>query len=83
VLRALDDLGLRWPDDVSVIGFDDAEWAEAVSPPLTVLAQPVQDLGRTACELLLRALRGQGGRPEHRWLPSTLIERASVGPPPR
>ncbi len=82
VLQALDDLGLRWPDDVSVIGFDDAEWAEAVSPPLTVLAQPVQDLGRTACELLLRALRSPGGPPEHRWLPTSLVERASVGPPP-
>ena len=83
VLQALDELGLRWPDDVSVIGFDDADWTEAVSPPLTVLAQPVQDIGRTACELLLRRLRGHDGRPEHRWLPTSLVERASVGPPRR
>jgi DNA-binding LacI/PurR family transcriptional regulator len=83
VLQALEELRLRWPDDVSVIGFDDADWTEAVSPPLTVLAQPVQDIGRTACELLLRRLRGHDGRPEHRWLPTCLVERASVGPPPR
>ena len=83
VLQAMDDLGLRWPDDVSIVGFDDAEWTEVVSPPLTVLAQPVLDLGRTACELLLHRLRGRDGRPEHRWLPTRVVERASVGPPPR
>jgi LacI family transcriptional regulator len=83
VLQGLDELGLRWPQDVSVIGFDDADWTEAVSPPLTVVAQPVQDIGRTACELLLRRLRGHDGRPEHRWLPTSLVERASVGSPPR
>jgi LacI family transcriptional regulator len=67
-----------------VIGFDDADWTEAVFPPLTVLAQPVQDIGRTACELLLRRLHGHDGPPEHRWLPTSLVERASVGrPPPR
>jgi DNA-binding LacI/PurR family transcriptional regulator len=82
VLQALDELGLRWPDDVSVIGFDDADWAEAVFPPLTVLAQPVQDIGRTACELLLRRVDGYDGPPEHRWLPTSLVERASVGRPP-
>lgn len=82
VLRALDDLGLRWPTDLSVVGFDDAEWIEALSPPLTVLAQPVYDLGRTAGELLLRRLADGAGRPEHHWLPTSIVERDSVGPPP-
>jgi LacI family transcriptional regulator len=54
-----------------------------VSPPLTVLSQPVQDIGRTACELLLRRLKGHDGPPEHRWLPTSLVERASVGQPRR
>jgi LacI family transcriptional regulator len=81
ILQALEELALRWPEDVSVIGFDDADWTEAVLPPLTVLAQPVQEIGRTACELLLRRLGGHDGRTEYHWLPTSLVERASVGPP--
>ena len=54
VLLALRRLGKHCPDEVSVIGFDDAEWAEVVSPPLSVVRQPVYEIGVKACELCWR-----------------------------
>lgn len=83
VLSALRELGLRCPTDVSVLGFDDADWAEVVSPPLSVLRQPVYEIGVKACELLLRRVEGWGGRPAQHRLKGRLIERESIAPPPR
>lgn len=82
VLQGLADLGVTCPAKVSVIGFDDADWAEAVSPPLTVVAQPVHRIGEVAGELLLARLAGHSRRPVHRRLPTTFIERSSTAPPP-
>ncbi|HEY0944480.1 MAG TPA: LacI family DNA-binding transcriptional regulator [Opitutaceae bacterium] len=48
--------GLRIPDDVALIGFDDLPWAEALDPPLTVVRQPAYEVGRAAAELLLKRL---------------------------
>ena len=81
VLVGLRDLGLRCPDDVSVVGFDDADWAEVVSPPLTVFSQPVYEIGVKACELLLDGVEGQQRDPAEHRLQGRLIERASVGAP--
>jgi len=83
VLQAFAALGVRCPHDVSLIGFDDADWAEAVSPPLSVVAQPVYEIGATACERLLARIAGDERRPAHRKLRTTYIERASTAPPPR
>ena len=80
-LQALRELGLRCPDDVSLLGFDDAEWADVVSPPLTVVAQPVYDIGARAAELLIGRVRGETRRPIHERMPTSIIERDSVGPP--
>lgn len=82
VLVALRELGVRCPEDVSLLGFDDAEWAEVVSPPLTVMRQPVYEIGVRACQLLLDRAEGGGGRPAQHRLKGRLIERKSVGPPP-
>jgi LacI family transcriptional regulator len=57
VLRALQDLGLRAPGDVAVVGFDDFEWADLFSPGLTTMAQPDAEIGREAVRLLLRRVR--------------------------
>ncbi|GLW96954.1 LacI family DNA-binding transcriptional regulator [Microtetraspora sp. NBRC 16547] len=70
------ELDVRVPRDVSLIMFDDVPWAELCSPPLTVIAQPAQDIGYRAAELVLR----QGRRPRTVTLPSELIVRASCGP---
>ena len=83
VLLALRDLGLRCPEDVSVITFDDPPWASVVRPRLSVMAQPAYDLGAVAAERLLARLRGDAGRSRTVTLPATWHARESVAPPPR
>ena len=84
-LHALRDAGLRIPEDASVIGFDDSSWAAVMVPPLTMVAQPMLDLGRQAAELLLARITGDEAareRPaERRELLTTMNRRASVAPP--
>ena len=82
VMLGLRRLGLRCPEDVSLIGFDDAEWAEVVSPSLSVLRQPVHEIGVKACELLLRRIGDRDGRHTHHRLRGTLVPRESTAPPP-
>ena len=84
ILSAAGRLGLRVPDDLSVVGFDDIEIAHLVSPPLTTVHQPVRRKGEEACRLLLAALEHrEGARAEHRRLETRLIVRASSGPAPQ
>jgi LacI family transcriptional regulator len=52
-LRALDEVGLAVPQDVSVVGFDDIHLASYMRPGLTTVHQPIQTLGRRAAELLI------------------------------
>ncbi|MEW6045451.1 MAG: LacI family DNA-binding transcriptional regulator [Bacillota bacterium] len=56
VLRALRELGVRIPDDVALVGFDDSEWARIVDPPLTTVAQRIYEMGTAAARMLLRAV---------------------------
>ena len=56
-IRALREAGLRVPDDVSVIGFDDIQSAAYQSPALTTVRQPLREMGRIAAEILLRRIR--------------------------
>lgn len=81
VLKGLRDLKLRCPRDVSVLGFDDAEWTEVMTPPITVLRQPVVQIGAKACELLIERVEGRGGRPSRHQLIGELVERESVAAP--
>ncbi|GII27309.1 LacI family DNA-binding transcriptional regulator [Planotetraspora mira] len=76
MVLAARELHVRIPRDVSLVMFDDVPWAELCSPPLTVIAQPAQDVGYRAAELVLR----QGRRPRTVTLPTELIVRASCGP---
>jgi LacI family transcriptional regulator len=78
-LRALREAGLRVPEDVALAGFDDLDWAEFSSPPLTVMAQPAQELGRIAVDLLVRRLKDPSKAPETIRLPPKLVIRASCG----
>jgi LacI family transcriptional regulator len=60
VMRALHEQGVRCPDDMAVVGFDDFEWASAFRPLLTTVAQPVYDMGRVAAETLIERIRNKG-----------------------
>src|ERR671934_864422 len=72
--------GLRIPDDVSLVGFDDVPWMGMVSPGITVVAQPTEALGRRAAELLLRRLADPACEPTVEQLEPTLVVRGSTGP---
>lgn len=74
-LQAIRDAGLRVPDDVLLIGFDDAPWTMMTDPPLSVVVQPTQAIGATAARLL-RSARGDRP-PEHVVLEPTLNPRQS------
>ncbi|HRE29346.1 MAG TPA: LacI family DNA-binding transcriptional regulator [Anaerolineales bacterium] len=82
-LRALQHGGLRVPEDVAVIGFDDIAAAALADPPLTSVRQSIQQLGHSAVELLLTQLDGSRiTGPEHRVFPPTLVVRRSCGGDP-
>lgn len=80
-LRALHDVGLQVPKDVSLIGFDDHPDTATLDPPVTSVRQPYQEIATRAVEILLARIRGE--QTQHRaFLPTELIVRESVGPPP-
>lgn len=83
VLLGLRDLGLRCPEDVSLVGFDDPAWASVVRPRLSVMAQPAYDLGVVAAERLLARIHGDDARARTVELKATWRDRESVAPPPR
>lgn len=70
--------GIRVPDDLSLVGFDDIPEVSWVQPPLTTIRQPTQEKGRTAAKLLLD-LVVRGGAPRHVVLETELVVRGSVG----
>lgn len=74
--------GRRVPDDVSIVGFDDLEWTTIVRPKLTVVAQPVHELGATAARRLLARIAGELTPPQLSILETALIIRDSTGPAP-
>jgi DNA-binding LacI/PurR family transcriptional regulator len=77
--EALRARGLRVPQDVAVVGFDDAPWTPWLDPPLTTVAQPAYELGRRAAELLLARLEEPGGPPRSVVLEARLVVRDSCG----
>jgi LacI family transcriptional regulator len=73
--------GLRVPDDVSVLGFDDPPSAALASPPLTTFRQPLEQLGARAVQRLLECAKGAQPDPLHEYLPIELVARGSTAPP--
>jgi LacI family transcriptional regulator len=73
--------GLRVPEDLTIIGFDDIRFSEMVTPALTTVAQPVTEIATTAIELLFERLLDASAPPRQVVLPVSLIVRASCGPP--
>lgn len=83
-LRAIEDLGLRIPEDVAVIGFDDFELAHVLRPRFTLVRQPAAELGRRAAQMLFDRLDGLAGpNPRRLVLPTELVVRESCGCPPQ
>lgn len=80
-LLALRDAGLRVPEDVSVMGFDDAFHARHMWPPLTTVRQPVDTLGEAAASLLLKLLGEPGTGPLQSIIDTSLVVRSSVTQP--
>lgn len=81
LMKELAKLGLRVPEDMSIVAVDDL-YAPYATPELTVLRQPVRDLGRLGCALLMEELKGKRlTTARHLKLESTLAVRSSTGAP--
>jgi LacI family transcriptional regulator len=80
-MDAIRNRGLRVPDDISVLGFDDIPQAALVRPALTTVQQPLEKMGRMAAQMLLDRLKNPGKKIERIELPTKLIIRESCQPP--
>jgi LacI family transcriptional regulator len=67
--------GVRVPEDLSIVGFDDVTYATVVTPALTTVRQPLAEMGRAAVGLLLRLLEPRHSGPLHIELPTQLVVR--------
>jgi LacI family transcriptional regulator len=74
--------GLRIPDDLSIVGFDDTAQATIIRPQLTTVRQPLAELGRTGVSLLTRLIEGQRLDALRMELSTTLVIRDTTGPVP-
>ena len=79
LLRAIAERGLRVPDDIALVAFDDFEWADLFAPRLTVIRQPTTELGSRAVELLLSRLEDPARPPRTERLEAMFIHRDSCG----
>jgi LacI family transcriptional regulator len=77
-MLAVRELGLRCPEDVSIVGFDNLEIVKLLQPPLTTVQQPVYTLGANAAELLIKRISGSAEAPKEIVLETELIRRGSV-----
>ena len=80
-LQACREAGLRVPEDVSVVGFDDVEVSRFVTPSLTTYAQPKFELGFQAAKMMLQRLRQPAENVRPVWLSGQLVRRESSARP--
>ncbi|MET8042205.1 LacI family DNA-binding transcriptional regulator [Micromonospora sp. NPDC005215] len=81
VYAAARDAGLRIPDDLSVVGFDDVDQAAWLAPPLTTVRQPFGEIGATAARLALSLADGHPLTQDRYELGTALVVRGSTAPP--
>lgn len=82
MLRRLRERGVRVPEDLSIVGCDDIFGADFCDPPLTTIAAPIEEAGRTAVAMLLGRIEGTGAVRTRAILPTYLRTRRSSGPAP-
>jgi LacI family transcriptional regulator, galactose operon repressor len=82
-IRAATEAGLRIPEDLSVVGFDDIQIAPHLNPPLTTVRQDKSGLGRAAADALIALIEGAAERNPLVTLPVELVARGSSAAPPR
>ncbi|HTW20371.1 MAG TPA: LacI family DNA-binding transcriptional regulator [Mycobacteriales bacterium] len=80
--EAVQDSGLRFPGECTVLGFDDLDWTTIVRPRLTVVAQPAYDIGATAARRLLARIDGDTSPAQTLLLEAKLVERESTAQAP-
>ena len=78
-LRGIAARGLRVPDDVAVVGFDDIRFAKYTQPPLTTVMQPIRQIGKLATELVMARVNGERREPQRHRLKTILVVRESCG----
>jgi LacI family transcriptional regulator len=81
IMKAIRKRGLRVPKDVSIVGFDDFEWADCFEPRLTLVAQPCAEIGRRAAFLLMERIAAPQGSRRTIHLDAAIVERESCGRP--
>lgn len=81
VLRALQELGIRCPEDVAIVSFDGIAATAYSRPALSTMAQPFGEIGRTAVKLLLERMASPQADPTPAILPVSLVARGSCGCP--
>lgn len=79
-IEAVHEHGLRVPEDISIIGYDDIEMIKYITPKLTTIRQDTDEIGEAAAELLIEQMTAKERRTERRVIPVRLIERASCAP---
>ena len=75
--QAVRDRKLRVPHDLALVGFDETTWGALVDPPITLIAQPTEEIGRTATELLFQRIAEPTRSPKTVILKGTLMARGS------
>jgi LacI family transcriptional regulator len=78
-IRAMQEEGLRVPQDISVMGFDDIQWAAFNTPSLTTVRQPLGKMGEIAAETVLGMIEQSGDHPAEIAIEPTLVVRESTG----
>lgn len=81
VFRSAHQLGLRVPEDLSVVGYDDLPLASWVGPPLTTVRQPLREMGAAATQMLIDIARGKAPKVRRLNLSTELVVRDSTAPP--
>ncbi len=82
-LRAANDLGLRVPEDLSIVGFDDIQACSLVQPPLTTIRQPLSEMGQRAVRLLAAKINHEPvADTTEVYEPSLIVRGSTASPPP-
>jgi LacI family transcriptional regulator len=77
-MSAAHQLGIKVPEELSIIGYDNLKIAEMCYPALTTVSQPLKDMGQTAGEILVKLIKGEEKEAKSQYMPFTIVERQSV-----